>query len=105
MALRTLHEIKAPFENAILPVPQAGLNLLKEPEELITACYAKTMWRQNLKTREYTIFVHYLLFLLYTCSGAVCERLTTICQTIIYEKGGLYYHRLLDGVEKNSSCD
>ncbi|XP_025112096.1 uncharacterized protein LOC112574929 [Pomacea canaliculata] len=50
MALRTLQEIKAPFENAILPVPQAGLNLLKEPEELITSCYAKTMWRQNLKT-------------------------------------------------------
>ncbi|XP_025113602.1 farnesoic acid carboxyl-O-methyltransferase-like [Pomacea canaliculata] len=51
--LRTLQELKAPFENAAMsPVPQAGLNLLKEPQEFLTYCPVKTLWRQKLQTDD-----------------------------------------------------
>ncbi|XP_025112086.1 probable S-adenosylmethionine-dependent methyltransferase At5g38780 [Pomacea canaliculata] len=50
MTFRTLQELKAPFENAAMsPVRQAGLNLIKEPEDVFTPCIIKTVWRQKLQ--------------------------------------------------------
>ncbi|XP_025112083.1 uncharacterized protein LOC112574920 [Pomacea canaliculata] len=51
VTFRTLQEVKAPFENAAMsPVRQAGLNLLKDPQEFLTHCPVKTLWRQKLQT-------------------------------------------------------
>ncbi|XP_025113605.1 probable S-adenosylmethionine-dependent methyltransferase At5g38780 [Pomacea canaliculata] len=51
LTFRTLQEVKAPFENASMsPVPQAGLNLLEDPQEFLTYCPFKALWRQKLQT-------------------------------------------------------
>ncbi|XP_025112081.1 probable S-adenosylmethionine-dependent methyltransferase At5g38780 [Pomacea canaliculata] len=51
LMFRTLQEVKVPFENAAMsPVRQAGLNLIKDPQEFVTYCPVKTLWRQKLQT-------------------------------------------------------
>ncbi|XP_025112085.1 uncharacterized protein LOC112574922 [Pomacea canaliculata] len=51
LTYRTLQEVKAPFENAAMsPVRQAGLNLLEDPQEFLTHCSVKKLWRQKLQT-------------------------------------------------------
>ncbi|XP_025112092.1 gibberellic acid methyltransferase 2-like isoform X1 [Pomacea canaliculata] len=51
IALRSVQELKAPFEDgAMSPVRQAGLNLLKGPEDFCTPCVMKTSWREKLQT-------------------------------------------------------
>ncbi|XP_025113603.1 uncharacterized protein LOC112575795 [Pomacea canaliculata] len=50
MTYRTSKDLKVPFENAAMsPVQQAGLNLLKEPEEFLSHCLVKTLWRLKLQ--------------------------------------------------------
>lgn len=64
VAMRSLQEIKAPFEDAIIsPVRQAGLVLLQEPEQFVMPCFAKTLWRQRLDTGQCNI--KSLLFLIF----------------------------------------
>lgn len=53
MALRTLQELKAPFQNATTSVRQTGLNLVKEPEESVIPCFAKTFWQQKLQSGKH----------------------------------------------------
>ncbi|XP_025112079.1 gibberellic acid methyltransferase 2-like isoform X1 [Pomacea canaliculata] len=50
-AYRTLQELKDPFEDATMsPVRQAGLRILKGPEDFLSPCFMKTLWREKLQT-------------------------------------------------------
>ncbi|XP_025112100.1 uncharacterized protein LOC112574932 [Pomacea canaliculata] len=49
IAFRNSQEIKDPFENGNMSlVRQAGLNLLKGPEDFYLPCSIKQMWREKL---------------------------------------------------------
>lgn len=49
IAFRNSQEIKDPFENGNMsPVRQAGLNLLKGPEDFYLPCSIKKVWREKL---------------------------------------------------------
>ncbi|PVD22303.1 hypothetical protein C0Q70_18112 [Pomacea canaliculata] len=60
------------------PVRQAGLNLIKDPQEFLTYCPVKTLWRQKLQTDAVPVPSPKGVFTIGdygTCDGTVSLRL------------------------------